>query len=449
MLAELGVELLIILILILANGFFSGSEIAIVSARNSRLEALAQDGKKGARRALRLAQNPDRFLATVQVGITLIATFSAAFGGARVGDILADWLRDIPVLAPAADNLALAIVVLVITYLSLVLGELVPKRLALANPERLALVAAPVMAQLAKIARPVIALLTVSVNAVLRLLGQHKEEADPITEEDIVYMVREGHKSGSVEAGEAQFIRRVFQFTDRPVRAMMTPRTQMVAVSTETPLPEILETFLTSGYSRLPVYHDSPDSIVGILYVKDVMKSVVEGDSRFDLSQVARAPIFVVENGRGDDVMLQLRQQSTHIGIVIDEYGQVTGLITLEDLLEELVGEIRDEYDYAEEKAFIQRDDGSWLVNALEPYDRVCEVIGLQDERAAKSISLAGVILSILERIPAEGDTVTIHGFVFEVVDMDGMRIDKVLVHRDWPDIVADVFTGKPLDNNP
>jgi putative hemolysin len=356
----------------------------------------------------------------------LIATFSAAFGGARIGDILTTWMQTIPALEPVAETLSLVVVVLVITYLSLVLGELVPKRLALANPERWALMAAPAMTLLAKVARPVIALLTFSVDKVLWLLGQRERSTDTVTEEDIVYMVGEGRKSGSVEAGEAQFIRRVFQFTDRPVHTLMTPRTQIIAVSTETPLREILDTFLASGYSRLPVYRDNLDNIVGTLFVKDVMKSVVS-EAEFDLMQAMRPPIFVVESARGDDVMLQFRQQGAQIGIVIDEYGQAMGLITLEDLLEELVGEIRDEKDYFEENPFVQREDGSWLVDALEPYDKVCSMVHIPYDGEIEPTTLAGFIADRLEHIPRVGDIVRYRGFAFEVVDMDGMRIDKVL----------------------
>jgi putative hemolysin len=429
MLAELGTELLIILALTLANGFFSGSEIAIVSARRGRLEARAKTGSRRAQQAIQLQENPDRFLATVQVGITLIGTFSAAFGGARIGDILTIWFKGIPALQPYAETLALATVVAFITYISLILGELVPKRLALQSAESLALIAAPIMTTLSRFSRPLIALLTVSVNLVVRLLGQGKVEESPVTEEDIVYMVREGTQSGTVEHGEAQMIQRVFQFTDRPIRSVMTPRTEMVAVDAGTPLRQIAEKFLSSGYSRLPVYEETIDHIIGVLHAKDILRCFTEEScSVRDLL----LPITVVlETDHIDDVMSRFLRKGAHLAVVIDEYGQTAGIVTLEDLLEELVGDIRDEYDQSEQSAYVQREDGSWLIDGLEAYDRVQARVGLPpipaDEIGDYS-SLAGMMMTRLNRIPVVGDKLEIEGFVLEVVDMDGLRIDKVLV---------------------
>lgn len=430
MVGELSSEIIIIIALTLANGFFAGSEIAIVSSRQSRLEAMANEGNNAAIQALKLAQNPDRFLATVQIGITFIGTFSAAFGGARIGDSLTLWFQEIPSIAPYAEVLALTIVVTSITYLSLVVGELVPKRLALRHAEQLAIIAAPVMTTIAFIARPLVALLTASVNLIFRVLGKDSSDTRNITQEDIIYMIREGTESGSVEAGEAQFIQRIFQFTDRPLYTMMTPRTEMETVHIDTPLPEIINTFLTSGYSRLPVFGDTQDEVVGILHIRDILKPIVDGNQQIDMQQMLRPAIFVVESAHGDDVLPQLRQQGAHMALVIDAYGQVTGLVTLEDLLEELVGDIRDEYDMDEDWAYVQREDGSWLIDAREPYDRVCQVLGLPPSKDEdfNFASLASLIINALGRIPAVGDIVTIEAMRLEVVDMDERRIDKVLV---------------------
>jgi putative hemolysin len=436
MLASLGAELIIILALTLANGFFSGSEIAIVSARRSRLESQAAAGKRAAQQALALAESPDRFLATVQVGISLIGTFAAAFGGARIGDILAVWLRAFPTSAPYAETIALAIVVVLVTYLSLVLGELVPKRLALQHAERIAMIAAPIMTALATVARPIVALLSVSVNLVLRLLGQHRAVDVLITEEDIVYMVGEGTTSGTVEAGEAQFIKRVFQFTDRPVRKVMTPRTEITGVEAGTPWGEIVQVFLASRYSRLPVYQESLDHIVGILHVKDVMRVLARGEQSTDVMHLVRPPTFVLASQHTDDVLTMFRRQGSHLGIVVDEYGQVAGLVTLEDLLEELVGEIRDEYDQLEEPPFVQREDGSWLVDGMQAYDTVQQRLGLPTDVElpnADFTTLAGLIMAQLNRIPHVGDTMTLGEFTLEVIDMDGRRVDKVLIQQRPP----------------
>jgi putative hemolysin len=433
MFASFAMELMIILFLTLANGFFSGSEIAIVSARRSRLETQAADGNQAARQALALAENPDRFLATVQVGISLIGTFAAAFGGARMGDVLVAWLRSFPALALYAETIALTIVVLLITYLSLVLGELVPKRLALQHAERIAVIAAPIMTGLAAVARPLVAALSLSVNVVLRLLGQHRAVESPVTQEDIVYMVAEGATSGTVEAGEAQFIERVFQFTDRPVRKAMTPRTEITAVEADTPWPLLIQTFLASGYSRLPVYQDSLDHVVGILHVKDIMRVLAGESDGADIMRLLRPPTFVLGSQHIDDVLTMFRRQGSHLGVVIDEYGQVAGLVTLEDLLEELVGEIRDEYDQSEDPPFVQREDGSWLVDGMQAYDTVQQRLGLpadNDPPAANFTTLAGLIMAHLNRIPRVGDVVTMGEYILEVIDMDGRRIDKVLIQK-------------------
>lgn len=436
MLSELGTEVVIIIALILTNGFFAGAEIAIVSTRRGRLEAMSREGSRGARQALNLADNPDRFLATVQIGITFIGTFSAAFGGARVAAVLTTWLETVPALQPYAQAVALAIVVGLITYLSLVLGELVPKRLALRNAEGFAVIAAPVMTLLAFAGRPLVAFLTLSVNLIFRLLGSGGGDEDSVTEEDIIYMVSEGIESGEVEADAAQLIRRVFQFTDRPLYTMMTPRTRIVAVSVDAPLPQIVETFAISGHSRLPVYKSSLDHVVGILYIRDVFRLLAEGREQIDIHRLLHPAVFLVETAHADDLLPQFQQQGMRMAMVIDEHGQVAGLLTLQDMLEELVGEIHDESDQDDEAAYFQRGDGSWLVDGLETYDRVCQTLGVEppEDESIGFSSIAGLILSELGRIPSVGDAVTIDNLRLEVVDMDKRRIDKVLIYRVDPD---------------
>ncbi len=433
MLSEISTELLIIFVLTLANGFFAGSEIAIVSARHSRLEPLAESGNRGARQAITLAESPDRFLATVQIGISFIGTFSAAFGGARMADLLAEWLATIPVLAAYADSLSLLIIVLFITYLSLVVGELVPKQLALIHAERYAVLSAPAMSVLSVAARPLVAFLSGSVSLVFRLLGQSPTSENVITTEDIEYLVREGKASGTVEAGEAQLIHRVFRFTDRPIKAVMVPRSEIVAAHMQMTLVEVAELFIESGYSRLPVYEGSLENVIGILHAKDIMRFIANPETKVNLHHLLRPAPFVLRNDHVDDVMAQFRRTATHIALVMDEYGQVAGLVTMEDLLEELVGEIRDEYDEAEEHPMVRREDGSWLVNGLEAFDKVQDILHLPDvpiEDREDFTTLAGLILYLHKQVPSVGETVTFGDFILEVVDMDGMRIDKVLVRK-------------------
>ncbi|GHO45226.1 hemolysin family protein [Ktedonospora formicarum] len=424
-----GVEVLIIFILILANGFFAASEIAVVSARRGRLQQQADAGKASAQQALKLSEDPERFLATVQIGITLISTLSAAYGGASISAILSAWLRPLPYVGPYADTISLVLVVILITYFSLLIGELVPKRIALQSAERIANAAAPFMTRLSVIAGPIVGFLTFSANIILRLIGQYKPHKQEITEEDIVYLAREGAVSGTVESNEEEFISRIFRFSDRAVNTVMIPRTEIVAIEVGTPLDQVIETFLSSGYTRLPLYEETLDNIVGVLYAKDLLRKRSE-DEQPDLVKLARPPFFIFEYQYVDDLLNVFRRKGVHLAIVIDEYSQVTGLVTLEDVLEELVGEIQDEYDEPEEVDFTQREDGSWLINAMVDQQRAREKLDMPQAPEESHLSyktLAGMILAHMGRIPAVGDKTEIDGYTFEIVDMDGRRIDKVL----------------------
>ncbi|HNP69737.1 MAG TPA: hemolysin family protein [Kouleothrix sp.] len=427
---NIALELLILLCLTLANGFFAASEIAIVSARKSRLEQQAQAGQRGAAAALALAENPSRFLSTVQVGITLISTCAAVFGGAGLSGALEGMLAGIPILAPYARSLALALVVLLVSYLSLIVGELVPKRLALQSAEAVSSAVAPFMGLVSRAASPAVGFLTLSTELVLRVLGRHNVAETPITEDDIIAMVREGASEGTVEATEQELITNVFSFADRTVRSLMTPRTQIAAVAADTPFAAALEAIAAAGYSRVPVYRDSLDQIVGMLYVKDLLQAWGRPDPP-DLAELLRPARFVLESQRAIVVFQQLKQERGGMAMVIDEYGQVAGLITLEDILEEVVGEIDDEYDEAGQ-SIVRRDDGSYLVDGLMPYVDVREQLGLPesaDLAPGQSFeTLAGLVLALLGRIPQAGDHVIWNGYRFEVVDMDGRRIDKLLI---------------------
>jgi putative hemolysin len=424
----LGIEIAITFVLFLANGLFAASEISIVSARRSRLQQQIDTGNKGAKQALELAENPDRFLATVQVGITLINTLAAAFDGAAFSDPLAKVFEQVPLLAPYAQTLALVCVVILVTYFSLVIGELVPKRLGLQSAERFAIRFAPLMTSLSVVLRPAIAFLSTSSNAVLHMIGQGNATKATVTEEDIVYLAREGTAGGTVETGEEEFINRVFRFTDRTVETVMKPRTEITAVEVGTPLHEVLATFLDSGYTRLPLYEDSLDNIIGVLYAKDLLR-VRTGAEDLDLKTLARSPFFVTQYQHVDDLLTTFRHRGVHMAIVIDEYSQVVGLLTLEDVLEELVGEIQDEYDAPEHNNFVQREDGSWLVDAMVPQEEVRERLGMPEQGSEGGYrTLAGMVLAYIGHIPKVGERVTIGNFVFEVIDMDGRRIDKVLI---------------------
>ncbi len=432
MFSSIGIEIVVIFLLILANGFFAASEIAVVSARRGRLQQRADAGNTSARKALELAKHPELFLATVQVGITFIATFTAAFGGASISESLAQWLSGFPALEPYAEVLALGSVVLVITYFSLILGELVPKRLALQSAERVAAFTAPVMKGLSIVARPVIALINASVNLVLRLVGQRNNTAPAITEEDIIDLVHEGTASGTVEAGEEELVQRIFRFTDRPVSAVMTPLSDIIAVRVGMMRTEMIQTFMQAGHSRLPLYEDSQETIVGVLHAKDVLQTFLGGE-QVDLKILARKPLFVSEDHYADDLLTTFRHTGIHMALVRDKNSQAIGLVTLEDLVEELVGEIQSEYQARDEQAFVQREDGSWLVDGMVALDSVWERIGISTpsgEKSRNDMTLAELILAYLGHNPEVGDLVTIGDITLEVVDMDGRRIDRVLISR-------------------
>lgn len=427
------VEIIIIGVLTLANGFFAASEIAVVSSRKGRLQQRAEEGNRGATVALELADNPNRFLSTVQVGITLISTFAAAFGGASLAEELEAGLSTVPAIAPYAGTISLVAVVALVSYLSLIVGELVPKRLALQNAEGIASAVAPVMRLVAKIAGPVVGFLTFSTEVVLRLLQRHNVEEKAVSEEDVIALAREGVAEGTLEPAEQEMISNVFSLTDRTVRSLMTPRTEMHAVEVRTPVPAALRALVASGHSRLPVYEESLDQIVGILFAKDLLRvcSITEEPEPVELRSLVRPPVYLPEGQRATVALRQFREQLSSIGIVVGEYGDVSGLITIGDILAEVVGEIGDEHTQVEQQ-IVRRDDGSYLVDGLLP------VSDLQGHIALPGVSdlarehhfdtVAGLLLLLFGRIPVAGDALSWQNQNFEVLDMDGNRIDKVLV---------------------
>ena len=431
--ASIWLQFAIIVLLILANGFFAASEIAVVSARRGRLQQRADAGNHGAGIALRLAEEPNRCLATVQVGISLVGTFAAAFGGDVLADPLAATL--IPSIgAQYADVIALTLVVLLITYLSLILGELVPKRLALQRAEATAAFVAPIMVWISRAAAPVIWFLTISTQAVLRLLGRSTQEEEQITEEDVLSLVREGTQDGTVEETERELIERVFAFTDCTAREVMTPRMEMAAIAIDTPFTQAVQQIGKSGYSRIPVYEGSPDTIVGMLYAKDVLSAVTEHPGEptpSSLTELLRPPVFVLEHQRIASVLKQFKQTRTHLALVLDEYGQVDGVITLEDVLEELTGDIADEYDETD-TTVVRRPDGSFLVDGVLSYADAERRLGPPSRTEADDLpdfdTLAGLILAVAGHLPTTCEHLTWRGWSFEIADMDGVRIDKVII---------------------
>lgn len=431
----LWLEILLLMLLVLANGFFAASEIAIVSARQTRLQQQADQGQPGARAALALAADPNRFLAAVQVGITLVSTFAAAFGGERLSAPLAQTLAELPVVGAYAYPLAFTIVVLAIAYLSLIVGELVPKSLALQQAEATARFAAPIMTTIARIASPVVSFLTLSSNLVLRLLGRTAPADGSVTEDDVLAMVRAGAEVGTIAQDEHTLISGIFSFTEQTVGAVRTPRTAIFALDIATPLHVAITAIADSGYSRVPIYNGSIETVVGVLHTRDLLRFCVgkppaAGDTVAVLGDFLRKPLVLIEAQRAPAAFKQLQQAQAHLAVVLDEYGQVAGVVTLEDFLEELVGEIDDEHDEAS-SPLVRRDDGSFLIDGMLTFaeaQRALALPPLDPEFDAGFNTVAGFALALFGRLPATGDTVQWQGYTFEVVDMDGRRIDKLLV---------------------
>ncbi|AFZ27719.1 CBS domain-containing protein [Cylindrospermum stagnale PCC 7417] len=422
-------EILIILVLIIANGVFSMSEMAIVSARKVRLQQLANQGDPKARAALKLAESPNHFLSIVQVGITLINILNGVFGGATIAKRLAEFVRLVPFLASYSEPIAFGVVVLLITYFSLIVGELVPKRLALNNPERTAALVAIPMRALVALASPVVYLLGASTDLVLRMLGITASTEPQVTEEEIKILIEQGTEAGTFEEAEQDMVERVFRLGDRPVSAFMTPRPDIVWLDLEDPPEENRQKMVESAYSRYPVCQEGLDNVLGIIPVTDLLARSFRGDS-LDLTMGLRQPVFVPESTRGLKVLELFKQTITHMALVVDEYGVIQGLVTLNDIMSEIVGDVPAGPGQDEPQA-VQREDGSWLLDGMLPVEQFLELFGMEEwesEERGSYQTLGGFVITHLGRIPAAADHFEWQEMRFEVMDMDGNRVDKVLV---------------------
>jgi len=425
-------ESLIVLILILANGFFSGAEMAIVASRRGRLRQMADAGDAAARTALELASSPDRFLPTVQIGITLVGTLAAAYGGDRLVSHLADWLGSIlpPGIAGAARSIALTLFVGLLAFFTLLLGELVPKRLALRRAEAIARAVAPAMHLFARVATPLVWLMSWSTSAMLFLLGAHKQDGPTVSVDDIEHLLEAGRAEGILEPVEQAVATEALRLGERTVRDIMRPRIDLDALDIATPPGEVLGAIAMAGYSRLPVYDGSLDHILGYVALKDVLRQNWMGWP-IELRKILHKALFVPETMPLDRLLEMFQKEKNQLAIVLDEYGGTEGMVTLEDVLEELVGEIHSEHRRDREHPFVDRGDGSWLVDGGAGVEALAEVFGLRLDPVPRDYStVSGLVLARLERIPVTGDRTDWQGLSIEVVDMDGRRIDKLLVKR-------------------
>lgn len=422
-------EVSVVVLLILLNGIFAMSEIAVVSARKTRLRQWAEEGNAKARAALELANNPNQFLATIQIGITLVGILAGAFGGATIAKELTVILNDISWLAPYSHPLSLALVVGVIAYLSLIVGELVPKRLALNNPERLAMAIAAPMQVLSRVAYPAVHLLGLSTELLLRALGMRPSTEPLVTEEEIRALIEQGTQAGMFEEAEQEMVERVFRLGDRRVSAVMTPRTEIVWLDREASGLEIRRTITESAHSRFLVADGSLDNVLGVVHAKDLLAHIL-GEQVVNLEATLQQPLYVPESMRALKVLELFKQSGTHIALVIDEYGGIQGLVTPNDILEAIVGDLPEAGEQVEPLA-VQREDGSWLVDGMLPVDEFKDLFDLGElpgEDQGIYQTLAGFVVMQLGRIPAATDYFVWEGLKIEVVDMDGNRVDKVLV---------------------
>jgi putative hemolysin len=422
-------EIAIVAVLVCVNGLLAMSELAIVSARPARLKAMIDREVKGAGRALTLGANPGRFLSTVQIGITLVGVLSGAFSGATLGERLTDMLIAWGMSPGVATPLGVGVVVAVITYGSLIVGELVPKQIALKDPEGIAVMVAPAMTILSKVALPLVFLLDFSGRAVLWLLGQSGESEEKVTDEEIKMLVAEAEHHGTIESDERRMIAGVMRLGDRAVRAVMTPRTEIDWLNLESDEATARKMLMETQHSRLPVGEGVVDNMIGVVQTRDLLAAMLAGQAFDPRKHVRPAPI-VHDQADALDVLTTLKQSEVPVALVHDEYGHFEGIVTPADILEAITGVFRSDLDEEDEPPSVRREDGSWLLAGYMQADEMAEQLGIDLPENRDYETVAGYILSHLHRLPATGECVDAQGYRFEVVDLDGRRIDKVIASR-------------------
>jgi putative hemolysin len=425
---DIAIEIIIVISLILLNGIFAMSEMAVVSSRKNRLEQKAEEGDRGARAALELANNPNRFLSTVQVGITLIGILSGAFGGATLAEEIGRSLARYPFLAPYSEAIGVGLVVLAITYLSLVLGELVPKRLAMNNPEQAAIRLSRLMRFIAVMTRPLVTFLSKSTDLILKILRVHPSPDPQVTDDDILSMLESGRQVGTIKKSEQDMVERILHFGDRSVTSVMTPRTNVVFIDRDSNQDKILSILKENPYSRFPVFSKTMDNLLGIVRTRDLLLQRVKGEP-FQIQQASQQILYIPETTNLLTALERFKDNQTEIAVVIDEYGGVLGLVSIFDILESIVDDVVAVPGDIEADA-IRREDGSWLFDGLLQIDDLKEILDLAEipEEDGRYDTLNGMVMAVLGHIPTSGDHFEWEGYQFEVVDMDGRRVDKVLV---------------------
>jgi putative hemolysin len=422
-------EILIIFLLTLLNGFFALSEISIISVNKSRMEQKAKQGHKGALQILALLKEPEDFLSAIQVGITLIGIVSGAYGGAALSDDASLLIAKVPFLAPYAETLALVLVIGLITYFSIVIGELIPKTVALSNANAIALFAAPIIHVFTRSTMPVVKLLSGSTNLAVRLLGVKPPQEERLSEEEIRHILRTAGKQGVLAKEESELHQNIFHYADQKAKNLMTHRLDTEWIDLNDSIPGIKEKISNSAHSKFPVCDGEFNNIIGILFSKDFYENLILQNKA--LQEVIKAPIYISETMYVRDVLTLFKKQKHYIGIVVDEFGSAEGIITLHDILEAIIGDIPD-VDETNEPEMTQRDDHSFLVSGSISIRDLNK--GLKRELISKSVSdyttLAGFIIYYLSRLPITGEKFEYQGYEFEIVDRDGIKIDKILLKK-------------------
>jgi len=424
------VNILIIFILFFFNAIFAMYEIAMVAARQTRLEQRVEDGSQGAADALELLADPNQqYLSTVQIMITLIDTLAGGIGGALLSRPLAEVMKDIAWLAPYADTVSLIVVVVIITYFSIVLGELIPKRLAVSKPENVVTRLSPIIKLLTRVFRPLTKLLSSSTNLGLKILHINTDMGPSITEDEIKSYIEQGRDIGVIEESEREMVSGIFRLGDRRVEALMTPRLEMAWIDINAPMDQIWRQLLETPHSRIPVADGDLDNVLGYIQIRELIgRSKLDSD--LDLNQFILEPIYLPENMAALKALDNFQTSGVHLAIVVDEFGGITGMVTDYDILEAIVGEIPEDSSDTDYLA-VQREDGSWLFDGLIVIDQLKEILDISNipgEEKGMFQTLSGFVMSQLGRIPKTGAKFTYENYTFEVVDMDGRRVDRVLV---------------------
>lgn len=427
-------EIFLILILILVNGFFAASEIAVVTIRRIRIKQLVEEGKKNADILHKLRETPDKFLATIQIGVTLAGALASAIGGAAAVEVIKPVLKTVPVafISASSEAIAIGIVVVCITYLSLVFGELIPKSIALSNPETIGLFTAPVIDRVSKMAGFFVRILTTSTNILLTPFGKKKAVSPFVTEEEIKAMISIGEEEGTLKEEEKEMLHKVFEFGDKVVTEAMVPRTEIVSISDDSTVGDALKLVLEEGYSRYPVVKENIDSVTGILYVKDIVKQMAQGkiQNYTPITEIVREAYYIPENKMVTELLDEMQKNKFQIAIVMDEYGGTAGLITLEDIIEEIVGGLQDEFEkMGAEKEVEVIDERTFIVSGTTGLDEINELVGAK--LASEDFhTIGGFVFGLFRRLPKVGEQVKYHNLRFLILEMEDRKISKVKITR-------------------